>query len=104
MPGRLSGPAAMIILMNGGMSRSGRRRLIDRIGPRPTVDPVPDLPPPPDIKHVWVTNEHGRHPGLLLRWQKVASGWQGYVTHPVPDGDGWALVDEWLPAEQLQQA
>jgi hypothetical protein len=36
----------------------------------------------------WVTNADGRNPGLLLRWDRVASGWRGYVTHPVRDGDG----------------
>lgn len=100
----LSEPSGIVDLVNGGMGRHSRGRLIDRVKPGPTVDDVPEQPPPPDVKHVWVTTEHGRHAGLLIRWQKVASGWQGYVTHPIPDGDGWALVDEWLPAEQLQHA
>lgn len=56
------------------------------------------------LKHVWVTTEGGREPGLLHRWRRVASGWQGYVTHPVLDVEGWVLVDEWLPAEQLAPA
>lgn len=82
------------------MGRSGRTRLVDRLDGPPTPAP----PSPPQVKHVWVTNADGRHAGLLLRWRKVASGWQGYVTHPVLGPDGWALVDEWLPAEQLEPA
>lgn len=56
----------------------------------------------PSVRHVWVAGDDGVLPGLLLRWRQVASGWQGYVTHPVRDAQGWALIDEWLPAERLQ--
>lgn len=86
--------------MAGGMHRGDRPNLAARTNPAPTPPPAPDH----GVKHVWVTNADGRNPGLLHRWDKVASGWRGYVTHPVRDGDGWALVDEWLPAEQLEQA
>jgi hypothetical protein len=28
----------------------------------------------------------------------------GAVVRPVPDADGWVVVDEWLPAERLAPA
>jgi hypothetical protein len=64
--------------------------------------------PPPSpldrLKHCWVSDEHGRLPGLLLEWRKVVAGWQGRVVHPVPEpgSQGWILVEEWLPAERLE--
>ena len=56
---------------------------------------------PESLRHCWVSSPQGRLPGLLLEWRRVASGWQGRVVHPVPDADGWILVEEWLPASDL---
>jgi hypothetical protein len=66
---------------------------------------MPARPSPLDrLKHCWVSDGHGRLPGLLLEWRKVVAGWQGRVVHPVPEPgtEGWILVEEWLPAELLE--
>ena len=35
-----------------------------------------DAPPPlPAIKHCWVTDRHGRLPGLLLEWRQLGVSW-----------------------------
>jgi hypothetical protein len=60
------------------------------------------MPRPPQARHCWVNDEHGRNPALLLEWRRVASGWQGRVVRPVLDGSAWIVVEEWLPAEQLE--
>lgn len=74
-----------------------------------TPSPRPPTPPPSPLdhlKHCWVSDEHGRLPGLLLEWRKVVAGWQGRVVHPIRDPEpgtaGWILVEEWLPAESLE--
>ncbi len=68
--------------------------------------PSPPSPPSPldRLKHCWVSDEHGRLPGLLLEWRSVVTGWQGRVVHPVPEPgtEGWILVEEWLPASRLE--
>ena len=57
------------------------------------------------IKHCWVTDRHGRLPGLLLEWRRTASGFQGRVVHPVIEaGGGWVVVEEWLPSALLDPA
>jgi hypothetical protein len=61
-------------------------------------------PPPPPVKHCWVTGPAGRLPGLLLAWRQGPDGWQGRVVHLVPETAGWVLVDEWLPAAVLEGA
>jgi hypothetical protein len=66
--------------------------------------PEPSRRGPESLKHCWVNGDHGRMPALLLEWRRTASGWQGRVVHPVPDGDGWILVEEWLPSTALDQA
>ena len=67
----------------------------------------PDTPraarPPSTVKHCWVTDRHGRLPGLLLEWRRVASGWQGRVVRPALEADAWIVVEEWLPAELLEE-
>jgi hypothetical protein len=79
----------------------------------PPSTPAPAAPGPPPatspsplerLKHCWVSDEHGRLPGLLLEWRKVVAGWQGRVVHPVPEPgtEGWILVEEWLPAALLE--
>ena len=85
--------------MAGGMRRRGdRRSLAERVHGDPPRSPAP---PPPPVKRCWVTDNHGRNPGLLLEWRRVAAGWQGRVVRPVYDGSGWIVVEEWLPADVL---
>ncbi len=55
------------------------------------------------VKHCWVTDRHGRLPGLLLEWRHTASGWQGRVVRPTLEAGAWIVVEEWLPAELLEQ-
>jgi hypothetical protein len=70
--------------------------------PPPTVPTTPSgrgVPDePPSIRHCWVTDEHGRLPGLLLEWRRTVSGWQGRVVRPVFEEGCWVVVEEWLPA------
>jgi hypothetical protein len=85
--------------MAGGMNRRGQRRtLAQRIHGEP---PASEVPP---VRHCWVTDRHGRLPGLLLEWRHVAAGWQGRVVRPVLEPSGWVMVEEWLPAELLGKA
>jgi hypothetical protein len=58
-------------------------------------------PAPPGLKHCWVTDRHGRLPGLLLEWQRRGDAWHGRVVRPVREDDGWVVVEEWLPAALL---
>jgi hypothetical protein len=95
--------------MAGGMRRrSERQSLAERIHgdvPPPThpaAQPGPPAPAPAaPVKPCWVTDHHGRNPGLLLEWRQVAAGWQGRVVRPVLDGSGWIVVEEWLSADLL---
>ena len=70
----------------------------------PQPQPRSREPERPPVKHCWVTDEHGRLPGLLLEWHRTASGWQGRVVGPVLEASGWMVVEEWLPAELLGEA
>lgn len=65
--------------------------------------PPTEGPDPTALRHVWVTDAHGRLPGLLLEWRRRPD-WHGRVVRPVPDGAGWVLVEEWLPAGLLDPA
>lgn len=58
-------------------------------------------PTSPTVKHCWVNGRHGRQPGLLLEWRQLNGAWQGRVVHPVDEGHGWVVVEEWLPAGLL---
>ncbi len=58
-------------------------------------------PEAPQIKHCWVTDRQGRLPGLLLEWRHLDGTWRGRVVRPIHEGDSWAIVEEWLPAELL---
>ena len=83
--------------MAGGMGRrDARASLHERIhgAPPPNASVV--------LKHCWVTDRHGRLPGLLLEWRRTASGWQGRVVRPVLEAGGWVVVEEWLPAQLLE--
>jgi hypothetical protein len=69
-----------------------------------SATPADSDAPPSAVKHCWVTDRHGRLPGLLLEWQQRGGSWQGRVVRPVPDEQGWVVVEEWLPAELLDPA
>jgi|tagenome__1003787_1003787.scaffolds.fasta_scaffold20724064_1 hypothetical protein len=57
----------------------------------------------PRLKHCWVTDRHGRLPGLLLEWERRQDGFYGRVVHAVLDERGeWIVAEEWLPAELLE--
>ena len=82
--------------MAGGMERTrDGRTLAERIH---GVVPAPASP----IRPCWVTDRHGRLPGLLLEWRRTAAGWQGRVVRPVSEAGAWLVVEEWLPAELLE--
>ena len=63
-------------------------------------------PPEPAsaIRPCWVVDPNGRLPGLLLEWRNLEGAWRARVVHPIPDAEGWAIVEEWLPAEFLRPA
>lgn len=69
--------------------------------PSASTDLGAAVPAGPPVKHCWVTDQHGRLPGLLLGWQQRVDGWYGRVVRPVDEGDGWVVVEEWLPAGLL---
>lgn len=83
-----------------GIPLAQRRRVTTNDQPTPEPDPTGAAA---QIKHCWVTDRHGRLPGLLLTWRQTPQGWEGRVIHPTPDPDStqWALIDEWLPAGLL---
>lgn len=94
--------------MGGGMRRRGERiSLHERIHGAP---PPPGATAPqarvqsPPIRHCWVTDDHGRLPGLLLEWRRTVSGWQGRVVRPVLEDGCWVVVEEWVSAELLESA
>jgi hypothetical protein len=97
--------------MAGGMNhrRADRPSLHERIhGARPlseaqAPEPRPE-PHPSQIRHCWVTDEHGRLPALMLEWRQTVSGWQGRVVRPVLEEGCWLAVEEWLPAGMLSSA
>jgi len=88
-------------------SRRERVSLHERIHgsppPEPAAEDLRSPGQPPRIRHCWVTERHGRLPGLLLEWRRAASGWQGRVVRPVLEDGSWVVVEEWLPAELLEQ-
>ena len=89
------------------MGRKGDRvSLHERIHGTPPSrepDPPPAVSARPAVKHCWVTDRDGRLPGLLLEWRRTASGWQARVVRPVFETGMWIVVEEWLPAELLDQ-
>lgn len=76
--------------------------MTDRVNASRAPEPAP-TPEPPDIKHCWVSDRHGRLPALLLGWEQHDGEWRGRVVRAVPDGEGWVLVEEWLPAVFLEK-
>lgn len=66
-----------------------------------------DRTPLERLRHCWVrVDEHGLVPALLLEWRRTPTGWEGRVVRPVLDmeDEKWRPREEWLPAEQLQEA
>ena len=88
--------------MAGGMNKRGSYGpMADRVRGASAAETAPG---PPTVKHCWVTDRHGRLPGLLLEWQLRGGAWHGRVVRPVRDGEDWLVVEEWLPAELLDPA
>ncbi len=57
-------------------------------------------------RHCWVVDgvERRRRPGLLVEWRTTTSGWEGRVVYATSLRPGvWSLVEEWLPAAQLER-
>lgn len=99
----------MMVTVAGGMNKRGSYgSMADRVARSQSAEAAPSRAesssPVPPVKHCWVSDEHGRLPGLLLAWRRTESGFQGRVVRPVPDADGWVVVDEWLAAERLSPA
>ena len=65
------------------------------------LEPAPAAAAAPPVRPCWVNDRHGRLPGLLLEWRQRPDGWHGRVVHLVEDEQGWAVVEEWLPAAML---
>jgi hypothetical protein len=96
--------------MGGGWARRGSGvPLAQRV--RGGAAPAPERPGAycPG-RHCWVSGavdaEGVKRPGLLLEWRQVAGRWEGRVTYvarlrPLEANGGWAVVEEWLPAELL---
>ena len=60
-------------------------------------------------RHCWVSGVRGspgRCAGLVLRWRPDVAGrrWIALVAYAVDEGGRTALVQEWLPACQLESA
>jgi hypothetical protein len=93
-------------VMAGGMSKRGSwGSMADRLRSGDAAAAPPAEPPePPDVKHCWVTDRHGRLPGLLLGWRRGEDGWEGRVVRPVRDEFGWLVMEDWLPAALLDRA
>ncbi len=84
--------------MAGGMSKRGSwGPMSARVNPATTAEP-------PKIRHCWVTDSHGRLPGLLLEWRQVEDEWRGRVVHPFQENGVWVVVEEWLSAGLLEPA
>lgn len=87
----------------GGVPLAARVRA-DPSGPSPVA--APELCP---VRHCWVAaavDDTGvKRPGLLVEWRRTAHGWDGRVVYAARlRSGGWALVEEWLPAECLAPA
>jgi hypothetical protein len=82
--------------------RADHGSLADRSARSRGAPAAPVLPAASPVRHCWVHGPDGRVPGLLLAWEHRAPGWHGRVVHPVRDGDGWIVVEEWLPSSLLE--
>ena len=80
--------------------------MTERVRQAASRDPEPDGTPEPPraVKHCWVTDHHGRLPGLLLEWRRIGEQYDGRVVRLVHEDGGWILVEEWLPESMLEKA
>ena len=86
------------------MRRGGLGSVASRLGRTAPDAAAGPAAPPPALKHCWVLGPQGRLPGLLLGWEQRDDGWYGRVVHPELDAQGWAVVEQWLPARSLEAA
>jgi hypothetical protein len=87
--------------MAGGMGARGGLPMSQRVrlGARASDDGCP-------ARHCWVADAVDgtgvKRPGLLVEWREGAAGWEGRVVYVAAlRADGWAVVEEWLPASLL---
>jgi len=87
------------LTMAGGMGRK-----VDRVSLHERIhgSPLSREPAAPVVRPCWVTDQHGRLPGLLLEWRRTASGWQGRVVRTVLEAGTWVVVEDWLPSRLLE--
>lgn len=56
--------------------------------------------PPSEVRHVWITTGEGRVAGLLIEWRHDPDAWFGRCVFP----RGRMVVEDWVPAAQLERA
>jgi hypothetical protein len=85
--------------MRGGYGTSDHGTLADR-NPSHTAEPAPPaIRSTSPARHCHVDGQ----PSLLVEWRRGATGWEGRVISQVwLDGAGWATVERWLSAGQIQ--
>ena len=99
--GRVPHPFVTLPPMAGGMSRRGEHGpMSGRVRRGRERQPAEAL----TIRHCWVTDSQGQLPALLLEWRHNEGGWHGRVVRPIREDEGWAVVEEWLPAGLLERA
>ncbi len=84
--------------MRGGYGSSQHGSLADR---HRTAQPAATVPSGPEspARHCRVDGE----PGLLVEWRRGEQGWEGRVVSVTwLDAVGWATIDRWLPAADLE--
>jgi hypothetical protein len=105
-------------MTGGGWSKRGLGiPLADRVRasgpagvPAASAAPAPGEPVSP-ARHCWVSGaadgDGVKRPGLLVEWRQGPVGWEGRVVYSARvradefGAPGWAVVEEWLPAELL---
>lgn len=85
--------------MRGGYGTTDHGTLADRhTGVRSHAQPQPEASSP--ARHCHVDGQ----PSLLVEWRKGETGWEGRVTSVLwVDAVGWASVERWLPAAQIER-
>lgn len=79
--------------MRGGYGNSGQDNLANRTGAG-----QPAAPPSP-ARHCFVDGQSS----LLVEWRRASSSWEGRVISMVwIHAVGWATVERWLPADEVQ--
>lgn len=84
-------------VMVGGMNKRGSwGSMTDRLAA--SQRPAEPLPSP--ARHCLVDGQ----PALLVEWRQEAAGWYGRVVSVRwLDGEGWAVVEQWLPAPRIDR-